>query len=1261
VVVDALFGVILLLVAFGGNLSIPSAAPAGPAPTTSTALVARLGGVSPPGQSTGFAVAADGSLAVVDRSRQVVIRLDANGQPQAEWGPRFGSLEAKDLVGIAPDGDGWYVLDRGAQRIVRLDSRGQAQSDRTINLEPLAVYGPNGLATDAHGNLYMADTGLDRVMIFDSNGHLTGTLGGAGTDIGKFKQPMFLAFAPDGSMLVTDWENSRIERFDANRKATNAWQIPVHAWGIAIDPMGRAFVPDGDHHAVRMFGPDGAVLAQLGGDGATPIPVEFPSQVGLSPDGGRLWVLGSNGLAQVDLSPYAALHPSAVGQPARTPLAVLGGLLLLIAAAVTFGPRLIPSGSELRAPTQIAPVLVGKASPVEVDTATGPRGRRATIGLALAFVGAVAAGIAEVFVADPLARIDPWPRLAALAAASLLFAIGAALSARARPWRWVTAWPGCPDATPRRTRLTALAGGAATGLLAGVAAYTWWQGGFQTPDALRGAYIWAAALLISVGTLVYYSRSRFARPTVWTLLPWLLFALALAPRAWHNADLPYGVWFDEAEAGLQARKYLQEGRFTPITDTYGRDASLFYYFIGVAQTFIADPVVAARLVSAFVGALCAPLMYFLGRELFGWRVGLAAALVLATSRWHLDVSRLGWDPISLPLCAILAIWLLARAVRTERWTDIAWAGLAVGLGLHGYIGARTLPVVGLGMILYAGLIKRWPVPKLAGRFGLLAAAAVVAGLPVVVFAIQDPAGFNGRLNQTLILNEPVSQAQKLDELWSNTQKHGLMFHIVGDMNGRHNLPGAPMLDPLSGLLMVVGLAVLVSRPFDWRSVVLLGWGVVSMAGGIFTYPFEAPQGMRTLGVTPVLALLIAVGLWLVLDRLAVLVRHRIAHRALAATSGLAVAWIGVSNVNMFFTRQMTDPTVWESFSTRETIPSRVLLEAGRPLEAILGSPTIAPSLQQQLMVPRLQQIIRSFDASTDLPYRGNGAAVIILETEHDAGLAEEVARYYPEAVRRPIIPPNGTRPTVDEVFLEPNVLAAHHGLATTSAGWRGGLALNAPGEYRFRVSVGFTLGLDAAQLRETDRVQLARGNHLLVVTGPPGPTPELSWWPPGATTWQTIDDRALFVAPEGGNGLEATFYPTPDWQGSPTETLIDPVLDHYYHVNPLARLNLSPPTWSVEWRGTLDVPTAGTYRFEPERLSRAGLWIDAQTIFDDTQADDPASGLAQLTAGRHEIRVRLQNRGDGGPRLYLYWIPPGGGREVVPGRVLYPPPPKPTQ
>jgi hypothetical protein len=105
--------------------------------------------------------------------------------------------------------------------------------------------------------------------------------------------------------------------------------------------------------------------------------------------------------------------------------------------------------------------------------------------------------------------------------------------------------------------------------------------------------------------------------------------------------------------------------------------------------------------------------------------------------------------------------------------------------------------------------------------------------------------------------------------------------------------------------------------------------------------------------------------------------------------------------------------------------------------------------------------------------------------------------------------------------------------------------------------------------------------------------------------------------------------------------------------------------WSApcSWRGSIDIPTSGVYRSEADRVNRAGLRIDDRGIFDDT-ADGRAtsrSGLAQLAAGRHAIEVRLQDRDQGGPRLYLYWTPPGGAREIVPGRVLYPPAPELSQ
>jgi alpha-L-fucosidase len=128
----------------------------------------------------------------------------------------------------------------------------------------------------------------------------------------------------------------------------------------------------------------------------------------------------------------------------------------------------------------------------------------------------------------------------------------------------------------------------------------------------------------------------------------------------------------------------------------------------------------------------------------------------------------------------------------------------------------------------------------------------------------------------------------------------------------------------------------------------------------------------------------------------------------------------------------------------------------------------------------------------------------------------------------------------------------------------------------------------------------------------------------------------------------------------PRESVIEPLVGQYYHLSPLRRVAADTRDgWSAEWRGFIDVPTSGTYGFQVERVSRAGLWIDERVVFDETPEDAPEVnfGSVALTAGRHAIRVRLQNRNAGGPRLYLYWIPPGGQREVVPGRALYPVPP----
>ena len=242
----------------------PSCAPAAPrsrsharacAPSSATTLV-RVGNGVPAGSDLAFlAVEPAGNLVVTDRARKSVLRFDASGHLLSEWGPRLGELALSEPAGVAVDGDAYYVLDRGSPRIFRLDANGRLQS--SFSLEAQGTYGLNGLAVDPDGNLYVADTGRNRILVYSPSGALLRQFGHQGSGLGEFTQPMALAFLPDGSFVVSDWENSRLERWDHAFTATDAWSIGFHAFGVAADQDGRVYAPDPERRRVEVYSSTG--------------------------------------------------------------------------------------------------------------------------------------------------------------------------------------------------------------------------------------------------------------------------------------------------------------------------------------------------------------------------------------------------------------------------------------------------------------------------------------------------------------------------------------------------------------------------------------------------------------------------------------------------------------------------------------------------------------------------------------------------------------------------------------------------------------------------------------------------------------------------------------------------------------------------------------------------------------------------------------------------------------------------------------------
>src|SRR5207244_1366631 len=69
---------------------------------------------------------------------------------------------------------------------------------------------PRGIAADARGNLYVADTKNSRIQVLDGDGRFLRQIGSKGAGPGQFNEPCGVAVDAQGEIWVADTWNMRI-------------------------------------------------------------------------------------------------------------------------------------------------------------------------------------------------------------------------------------------------------------------------------------------------------------------------------------------------------------------------------------------------------------------------------------------------------------------------------------------------------------------------------------------------------------------------------------------------------------------------------------------------------------------------------------------------------------------------------------------------------------------------------------------------------------------------------------------------------------------------------------------------------------------------------------------------------------------------------------------------------------------------------------------------------------------------------------------
>ena len=91
---------------------------------------------------------------------------------------------------------------------------------------------PSGVAVDSSGNVYVADTGNNRIQKFDSSGGFIAKWGSSGSGDGQFSYPSGVAVDSSGNVYVADTSNQRIQKFNSSGGFITKWGLWFRRWSV---------------------------------------------------------------------------------------------------------------------------------------------------------------------------------------------------------------------------------------------------------------------------------------------------------------------------------------------------------------------------------------------------------------------------------------------------------------------------------------------------------------------------------------------------------------------------------------------------------------------------------------------------------------------------------------------------------------------------------------------------------------------------------------------------------------------------------------------------------------------------------------------------------------------------------------------------------------------------------------------------------------------------------------------------------------------
>lgn len=251
--------------------------------------------------------------------------------------------------GVAAElGGGILVADTGNHRIRRVDPGGligtvagngttTGRGEENVPALQMPLHSPAAAVADGRGNLYVADTEADRVLMVDAEGRISTAAGngsagdccdGGAAPLAQLHGPHALAADAAGNLYIADTLNHRVRKVDPDGVIRTIAGTGERGYsgdggpgvaarlseprGLAIDGDGHLYIADTGNHAIRKLTAEGRIYTIAGngspgweGDGGPALQAGLDSPWGLALDGlGNLYVADSGNRRIRKLLPF---------------------------------------------------------------------------------------------------------------------------------------------------------------------------------------------------------------------------------------------------------------------------------------------------------------------------------------------------------------------------------------------------------------------------------------------------------------------------------------------------------------------------------------------------------------------------------------------------------------------------------------------------------------------------------------------------------------------------------------------------------------------------------------------------------------------------------------------------------------------------------------------------------------------------------------------------------------------------------------------